>query len=146
MVYLLAGYGLAASVLLIWMSAKHKTAFSEERASQTLMYEGISPEFLNVWRICCPSLIVIDLRSRDVFKTEPGLEDAISVARPELTRILLWLPPESKLVVYDEFDLKPFDTATELILWGFGVRTIYFLRGGLACWKHLNAPTRRSAV
>lgn len=136
MVYLLAAYALGASALLIWMTARDRARRDGENL-QTLAYEAISPDLL--W-ICCTNLIVIDLRPRNVAETTPGFLDALTVPREELSRILLWFPPESKLVFYEESGLERFDSFTESILSGLGIHTIYFLRGGLISRKRRYAP------
>lgn len=134
MVYLLAAYTLFASALLIWMTARDRMR-SDGGNVQTLKYEAISPDLLNVWRICCTNLIVIDLRPRNVVKTTPGFPDALTIPSEQLTCILLWLPPESKLVFFEESGLERFDSSTESIFSGFGIHTVYFLEGGLMSWK-----------
>ena len=142
MAFLLAAYVLGASVLLIWTTvAIGRMASKRHKGRPALNYAPISAGLLNIWRICCSNLIIVDLRPFKECEIDDGVPDALRVAREELTRILLWLPPESKLIVYEERGLKPFDLLTESILLSFGVTTIYFLQGGIASWRRLH-PSR----
>ena len=103
MAFLLAAYVLGASVLLIWMTVATGKVFSKRHNRRpALNYAPISADLLNIWRICCSNLIIVDLRPFKGCEIDDGVPDALRVAREQLTRILLWVPPESKLVVYEE--------------------------------------------
>jgi len=136
MALLLTAYALTASAFLIWLTAGRDSPFVE-RLRSTLEYEPISPALLNMWTICCSNLIVIDLRLSGGVEIAQGIPDALRMARGDLTCVLLWLPPGSKLVVYEDRNLEPFDSRTESILSSFGIRTVYFLEGGLAAWQRI---------
>ncbi len=133
--YLLALYGLAACALLVWVTVSHDRACNRDGMRSALSYDPISPSLLNVWRICCSNLILIKLCPANGARRDDDIPEALVVERPQLTGILLWLPPGSKLVLYEESDLTRFDRSTETVLLSFGINTVYFLAGGIEAWR-----------
>jgi rhodanese-related sulfurtransferase len=108
---------------------------SYQPARTHLDYIRISIDFLSEWQLRHSDLLIINLCSDSnneaVGNSIPG---SLNVPFAQLLHLLRWIPPESRLVFYDEGEVHRFSATVEQILLSAGIDGVYILDGGIGSW------------
>ncbi len=87
----------------------------------------------------CDTVLILDVRPREVWKSEARIKGAISTANYMLfQRIMKGKNKDQQIMVYCGKELRSPGTVEALVRMGFN--NVYELKGGLRVWKELKLP------
>jgi rhodanese-related sulfurtransferase len=111
-----------------------------------LEYIPISPELLEGWAIRDEHLIVIDLSPKTHADADfEGIPGSLRIPPAQLRRYFWYLPPNTRLVLYDIFAVTRLDSRAENVLLMTGIQAVYVLEGGIGP-RHACAARKRGAI
>jgi rhodanese-related sulfurtransferase len=138
-------------LILIWCSLQHPEephppSARQDSPKDQLEYIPISPELLGVWAIRDEHLMIIDLRPNTHagadFDSIPG---SLRIPPSHLRSYFCYLPPNTRLVLYDKSAVTRLDSRAESALLMTGIQTVYVLEGGIGSW-HACAARKRGTI
>ena len=137
-------------VILIWCSLKvpegrPSSSARQDSPEDQLQYIPISPELLGGWAVRDEHLMIIDLRPNThagaYFDSIPG---SLRIPPSHLRSYFCYLPPNTKLVLYDKSAVTRLDSSAESVLLMTGIQAVYVLEGGIGHWHAYAARKRRA--
>jgi len=138
-------------VILIWCSLKVPEGRPPSSARQgspedRLEYIPISPELLGGWAVRDEHLMIIELcpntHAGADFDSIPG---SLRIPPSRLRSYFCYLPPNTRLVLYDKSAVTRLDSSTESVLLMTGIQAVYVLEEGIGPW-HAYAARKRGAM
>ena len=148
---LLSCWVLGILVILVWCSlqvpeGRPPSSACQDSPKDQLEYIPISPEFLGGWAARDEHLMIIDLRSNTHagadFDSIPG---SLRIPPSHLRSYFFYLPPNTRLVLYDKSVVTRLDSSAESVLLMAGIQAVYVLEGGIGLW-HACAARKRGAM
>jgi hypothetical protein len=130
---LLSCWGLGTCVILIWCSlqvseGQGPSGAWQERTKGHLEYIPISSALLRDWVVRDEHLMVMDLRPRMQVGTDfDSIPSSLRIPRGQLRGYFCYLPPNTRLVLYDKAAATRLDSGAESILLMTGIQAVYVL-------------------
>ena len=119
---------------------------SQRPAQADLAYIRISIALLSESELRHSVLLIIGLRSNATkVANGNGIPGSLNVPVAELAHLLRWIPPESRLVFYDEGEVARFSATVEQALLTAGIDGVYILEGGIGSW-HAHRSLNRTSM
>jgi hypothetical protein len=138
-------------LILIWCSLQHPeephpSSARQESPIDHLEYIPISPALLEEWVVRDEHLMIMDLRpgthSGADFESIPC---SLRIPPGHLRSYFCYLPPKTRLVLYDKAAVTHLDSRAESILLMTGIQTIYVLGESIGasdtCLTRKRGPT-----
>ena len=138
-------------LILIWCSLQHPeephpSSARQESPIDHLEYIPISPALLEEWVVRDEHLMIMDLRpgthSGADFESIPC---SLRIPPGHLRSYFCYLPPNTRLVLYDKSAVCRLDSSAESVLLMTGIRAVYVLEGGIGPW-HACAARKRGTI
>jgi rhodanese-related sulfurtransferase len=151
MAVFLSCWVLGIMVILIWCSlqvpeGRPPSSARQNSSEDQLEYIPISPELLAGWAVRDEHLMIVDLRPNTHagadFDSIPG---SLRIPPNHLRSYFCYLPPNTRLVLYDKSAVTRLDSSAESVLLMTGIRAVYVLEGGIGPW-HACAARKRGTI
>ncbi len=127
-------------LILIWCSLRHPeeprpSSARQDSPKDQLEYIPISPALLGEWAVRDADLMIIDLRPNTHADADfDGIPDSLRIPPAQLRRYFCYLPPKTRLVLYDKSAVTRLDSRAENVLLMIGIQAVYILQGGIGPW------------
>lgn len=142
---------LAIFVILIWCSLQNPeiprpSSARQDSPKDQLEYVPISAALLGEWAVRDEHLMIIDLRPNTLAEADcDSIPGSLRIPPRQLRRYICYLPPNTRLVLYDKTPLIRLDSRAEGALLMIGTPAVYVLEG-IDCVWHANATRKSEGV
>ena len=137
---LISCWVLGTCVILIWCSlhvweAPPPPGARQESTKDRLEYVPISPALLREWALRDEHLIIMDVRPRTRAGTDfDSLPGSLRIPPEHLRSYFCYLPPSTRLVLYDKAAAPRLDSGAESILLMTGILAVFVLEQSTGAW------------
>jgi hypothetical protein len=137
---LLSCWVLGVCVILIWCSLKvcegpPPSGACQESKEGRLEYIPISSAFLGEWAVRDEHLIIFDMRPRERAGEDlDSIPGSLRIPPEHLTSYFCYLPPNTRLVLYDGRAGACLDSGAESSLMMAGIQAVYILEEFTGPW------------
>jgi rhodanese-related sulfurtransferase len=127
-------------VILVWCSLwvseqPRPSSARQEDPKGHLEYIPISPPLLGEWSVGGEHLMIIDLRpSTDAGADFDSIPGSLRIPPEQLRSYFCYMPPDTRLVLYDKDTVTRLDSKAESALLMTGIHAVYILIGGICAW------------
>ena len=128
---------LGVFVILIWCSLQYSEEerrpwTRQDRPKDQLEYIPISPALLGEWALGDEHLMIIDLRPNTHAEADFGnIPGSLRIPPMHLKGYFCYLPPSTRLVLYDPCAITRLDSRAENALLMIGIQVVYVLEGAV---------------
>lgn len=127
--------------ILIWCSLRvseqpRPSSAWQESPKDHLEYIPISAALLGEWSVAGEHLMIIDLRpSTDAAADFDSIPGSLRIPPKQLRSYFCYMPPSTRLVLYDKVTVTRLDSRAESALLVTGIHAVYILVGGICAWQ-----------
>jgi rhodanese-related sulfurtransferase len=138
-------------LILIWCSLQGPEGRCPSRTQQDnpkdrLEYILISPALLAEWAVRDERLMIIDLRPSTHAETDfDRIPGSLRISPRELRSYFCYLPPHTRLALYDETAVTSLDSKAEDVLLTIGIPAVYVLEAN-KCARHAYAKGKTGVI
>ena len=128
-------------MILIWCSLRHSeqprpSSARQESPKDHLEYIPISAALLGEWLVGGEHLMIIDLRpSTDAAADCDSIPGSLRIPPKQLRSYFCYMPPSTRLVLYDKVTVTRLDSRAESALLVTGIHAVCILVGGICAWQ-----------
>ena len=127
-------------LILIWCSLQHPeeprpSLARQESTKDHLEYIPISPALLREWAVRDEHLMIMDLRPRAQAGADlDSFPGSLRITPGHLRSYFSYLPPKTRLVLYDKAATTRLDSGAENVLLITGIHAVYVLEESMGAW------------